>query len=298
MIQVWRAIEALKVFDLLSCIFPQRAVIRTPDHLKWKLGEHRYWSIKNGSLIAAMSSGVAICPSGVMVLSEVAGFAPHDGVRWRIVSNVVCGVSRRTCVPTVFTRSTNLRPFGTSLPAAGAGTQIRQWPPVSIDYFLLCALLLTSFPYFSTSARGQASENADLDLVVGCMSMHESRHRAYSCIGNVTDLCLEALGRSTNANFECLDREATAWNQIYSTSVSSLRTVTQRDIPGSIQALEEAIVEYEGSYLRDCIFEVGRWPENAVLRNIDSFQCVRNGSAERALSFFFWDLELRILTGE
>jgi hypothetical protein len=28
-----------------------------------------------------------------MVLSEVAAFAPHDGVRWRIVSNVVCGVS-------------------------------------------------------------------------------------------------------------------------------------------------------------------------------------------------------------
>lgn len=30
------------------------------------------YRVKNGSLIAAVSSGIAICPSGVMVLYEVA----------------------------------------------------------------------------------------------------------------------------------------------------------------------------------------------------------------------------------
>lgn len=91
-------------------------------------------SFTNGSLIAALSSGLAVCPSGVMVLSEVAASAPHGGVRWRIVSNVVCGVSRRACIPTVCTRSTYLRPVGTSLPAfSAAEIQIRQRPPLSID---------------------------------------------------------------------------------------------------------------------------------------------------------------------
>ena len=37
---------------------------------------------ERGSLIAALSSGGAACPSGVMVLSEVAVLAPHDGIRW------------------------------------------------------------------------------------------------------------------------------------------------------------------------------------------------------------------------
>lgn len=58
---------------------------------------------------------------------------PHDGFRWWIVSNVVCGLRGNRHVPTVFTRSINLRPFGTSLPARPARTQFRQWPPVSID---------------------------------------------------------------------------------------------------------------------------------------------------------------------
>ena len=54
---------------------------------------------------------VSVCPSGVIVLCEVAGCAPHDGVRGWIVSNVVCGVSGAARVPTVFARSINLRPF-------------------------------------------------------------------------------------------------------------------------------------------------------------------------------------------
>lgn len=58
---------------------------------------------------------------------------PHDGFRWWIVSNVVCGLRGNRHVPTVFTRSINLRPFGTSLPASPARIQFRQWPPVSID---------------------------------------------------------------------------------------------------------------------------------------------------------------------
>lgn len=129
--------------------------------------------------------------------------------------------------------------------------------------------------------------------------MYENRYQAYSCIGSVTDLCLETVGRSTNSNLECLDREATVWNQVYNTSASSLSSkVTRRAVPGSTQAFEEATIAYNDSFLRDCIFEVGRWPQNAGLRNIDSFECVRNGSAERALSFFFWDLELLILMGE
>lgn len=36
-------------------------------------------------------------------------------------------------IPTVFTRSINLRPVGTSLPASPADIQIRQWPPSSND---------------------------------------------------------------------------------------------------------------------------------------------------------------------
>ena len=59
--------------------------------------------------------------------------APHDGFRWRIVSNVVCGLRGSCRVPTVFTRSINLRPFGTPFPALPARIQFRQWPPVSID---------------------------------------------------------------------------------------------------------------------------------------------------------------------
>ena len=41
--------------------------LRTPRYTK-----SNQLSAKNGSLIAALSSGIAICPSGVMVLSEVA----------------------------------------------------------------------------------------------------------------------------------------------------------------------------------------------------------------------------------
>ena len=59
--------------------------------------------------------------------------APHDGFRWWIVSNVVWGLRGSCRVPTVFTRSINLRPVGTSLPARLARIQFRQWPPVSID---------------------------------------------------------------------------------------------------------------------------------------------------------------------
>ena len=67
-------------------------------------------------------------------ISPRSRIAPHDGVRWWIVSNVVCGVGKRACAPTVFTRSIYLRPVGTSLPAfSAAEIQIRQWPPLSSD---------------------------------------------------------------------------------------------------------------------------------------------------------------------
>ncbi|MEM9432227.1 MAG: IS110 family transposase, partial [Pseudomonadota bacterium] len=61
---------------------------------------------KNGTQI----EGWAGCWSGVVVFSEVAGLAPLDGVRWRIVANVGCGVSRHACDPPVLARSIGLRP--------------------------------------------------------------------------------------------------------------------------------------------------------------------------------------------
>lgn len=93
---------------------------------------HGTLDCKNSSLIAAMSSGMAIVRPGPW-FSPRSRDAPHDGFRWWIVSNVVSGLRGKSRVPTVFTRSINLRPVGTSLPARPARIQFRQWPPVSID---------------------------------------------------------------------------------------------------------------------------------------------------------------------
>ncbi|WP_407696777.1 transposase [Sedimentitalea xiamensis] len=41
--------------------------------------------------------------------------------------------ARRLAIPCSTARSINPRPVGTAFPASGAGTQIRQWPPLSID---------------------------------------------------------------------------------------------------------------------------------------------------------------------
>ena len=105
-----------------------------------------------------------------MVLFEVAGFAPHDGVRWWIVSNAVCGVGKRACVPTVFSRSIYLRLVGTSLPAfSAAEIQIRHWPPLSID-----SPRQISSPSASASASAASDllSRADRALCAFRASMH------------------------------------------------------------------------------------------------------------------------------
>jgi len=66
--------------------------------------------------------------------------APHDGFRWWVVSNVVCGLRSGCHVPTVCTRSINLRPFGTSFPASPARIQFRWSPPVSIGSRFLISI--------------------------------------------------------------------------------------------------------------------------------------------------------------
>ena len=67
-------------------------------------------------MIAAVSRGMAIIPSGVIV-SPRSRIAPLEGVRWWTVSHVVCGVSSIRQIPTGVTRSINFRPVWTSLPA-------------------------------------------------------------------------------------------------------------------------------------------------------------------------------------
>ena len=70
-------------------------------------------------------------PSGVMVLFEVTRYCASAWHSVVVVSNVWIGLCRMLRIPSARARSTSLRPFGTLLPATGAGIQVRLWPPFS-----------------------------------------------------------------------------------------------------------------------------------------------------------------------
>ncbi len=73
---------------------------------------------RSSTAASSILAGVRFGPSPLDAqnpIKMVAGLASHDGFRWRIVSNINCGVGRRTCVPTVLIRSIYLLPMSISL---------------------------------------------------------------------------------------------------------------------------------------------------------------------------------------
>ncbi len=97
------------------------------------------WRPKNGSLIAALSSGIAICPSGVMVLSEVA---------WVRLMMVFGGGSSPMSFADCAAEATSqpfLRDRSTSVPSGFRFPPVRR--KLSSGSHLLCPLIIASrFP--------------------------------------------------------------------------------------------------------------------------------------------------------
>lgn len=158
------------------------------------------------------------------------------------------------------------------------------------------SLLLSLLPTIGIS---QASAQQNAKTAMACISDYPSIYAAYSCVDEIAHSCLETTGRNSNNEMTCLGLETSAWDEVYLSSLYSLREATsRRGVEGASAALEDSVRQYNQSYLRSCAFETGRWPEHALLRRIDSFVCVRDGAAERAIQFFFWNREIRVLMGE
>ncbi len=118
------------------------------------------------SLIAALSSGKAEYPSGVMVLYEVAIFSPHYGFRQWIVSNAWYGLCGTIHIPAASTRSINLHPFGTWLPASSgenSGQAMVSFVPLNSVSFFHCVSISTAiFRAVATAALANPRRPASL----------------------------------------------------------------------------------------------------------------------------------------
>ena len=137
--------------------------------------------------------------------------------------------------------------------------------------------------------REDAAEGEHVSQAIACLERSESQYDGFSnCIGSITDACLTAASGRISG-LECYDLEAAVWANIYNSSSNELfRVLEDAGRSDGVSGLREALNEWERSLGRQCAYLSGRWGDEGTERQDNGYQCVRDASAERAITLFFW----------
>ena len=157
-------------------------------------------------------------------------------------------------------------------------------------------------PYLAQASNDRVEPKINILLhqtIDDCLRKTQSKYELYDkCIGSFSKACFDK-NEFELMERDCIDLETDRWIELLEEYKGKL---LQQGLLRRNGDAATALINYVESTLQRsdsiCGYEVERWPQNALLHQIDGYRCLRNAYAEAAITVFSWYEYQRTLQGD